>query len=182
MRSFVAIAGPFDTRLSCAAFDRHRRSAIPRRGISIGRQRRRLPTPPNSKPGPIRPDVRTRRLRRGRRPGTSFPVPNPMVSADTVPTGPRPRRSARATERNRLCKGPPHRSQPPARPQCGGLGRWFPAGSDHLDSRRRSTDCEPVCVHRDGPSSDHPLRNGRPERIRRPSASRPMHRQATGST
>jgi len=39
--------------LSCAASDRRRRSAIPRRGTSIGNQRRRMRTPSNSKPGPI---------------------------------------------------------------------------------------------------------------------------------
>ena len=68
VRSFVAIAGPFNTRLSCAALDHFRRSAIPRRGTRFSYPRRRPRTPTNPKPGPISPDVRTRRCTAGSTP------------------------------------------------------------------------------------------------------------------
>jgi len=68
VRSFVAITGPFNTRLSCAASDHLSRSAIPRRGTRFSHPRRRLRTPTNPKPGLISPDVRTRRCTAGTTP------------------------------------------------------------------------------------------------------------------
>jgi len=68
VRSFVAITGLLDTRLSCVALDHCRGSAIPRRGARFSHPRRRLRTPTNPRPGLISPDVRTRRCTTGTTP------------------------------------------------------------------------------------------------------------------
>jgi len=68
VRSFVAIAGLFNPRLSCVALDHLGRSAIPRRGTRFSHPRRRPRTPTNPKPGLISPDVRTRRCTTGTTP------------------------------------------------------------------------------------------------------------------
>jgi hypothetical protein len=68
VRSFVAIAGPFNTPLSCVASDHLSRSAIPRRGTRFSYPRRRPRTPTNPRPGLISPDVRTRRCATGTTP------------------------------------------------------------------------------------------------------------------
>jgi len=104
VRSFVAIAGPFNTRLSCAALDHLSRLAIPRRGTRLSYPRRRPRTPTNPKPGPIGPRRSHAALHNGDdAPPATFPcrirlcprTPCRLPRSLTLPLGP-PSRTANA--------------------------------------------------------------------------------------
>ena len=135
VRSFVAIAGPFNPRLSCVASDTSAGELSP-----VGAPASAIHDADHEHPrtrgrGRSAPTFARGAAQRGRRPAGNLPVPNPIVSVNTVPPPPNARHPARATEQNRLRQAWHHSSQPPARTSRDGLGRWFPAGSDHLESR-----------------------------------------------